>query len=76
MARLDLPDGYRITGSSAGSSAGYALRGPYGPLGDDFDCWAEACFAAQNHADSLALEAADELAALADFEADWLLEAA
>ena len=72
MARLELPAGYRISGSSGG----YALRGPYGPLGDDFDCWAEACFAAQDHADSLALEAADELAAIADFEAQQLLEAA
>lgn len=72
MARLDLPAGYRITGSSAG----YAAHSPYGLLRDDFDCWAEACFAAQDHADSLALEAADELAAIADFEADWLREAA
>lgn len=72
MATLSLPAGYRITGSSAG----YALRGPYGPLGDDFDCWAEACFAAQEHADYLALEAADELAAIADFEADQFREAA
>ncbi|UIN33990.1 hypothetical protein [Methylobacterium oryzae] len=72
MARLDLPAGYAIRGHAAG----YALRGPYGPLGDDFDCWAEACFAAQEHADSLALEAADELAAIADFEAQQFLEAA
>jgi len=33
MARLDLPAGYAIRGHAAG----YALRGPYGPLGDDFD---------------------------------------
>lgn len=72
MASLDLPAGYTITGTRAG----YALRSPYGPLGDDFDCWAEACFAAQGHADSLALEAADELAAIADFEAQHFLEAA
>ncbi|KAA0122139.1 hypothetical protein CIW48_19255 [Methylobacterium sp. P1-11] len=72
MARLDLPAGYAIRGHAAG----YALRGPYGPLGDDFDCWAEACFAAQDHADPLALEAADELAAIADFEADQFREAA
>jgi hypothetical protein len=72
MASLNLPAGYSI----ARTRAGYALRGPYGPLGDDFDCWAEACFAAQDHADSLALEAADELAAIADFEAQQLLEAA
>lgn len=72
MASLDLPAGYTITGTRAG----YALRSPYGPLGDDFDCWAEACFAAQEHADSLALEAADELAAVADFEAEHFREAA
>ena len=72
MASLDLPAGYAITGTRAG----YALRSPYGPLGDDFDCWAEACFAAQEHADSLALEAADELAAVADFEAEYFREAA
>ena len=72
MASLDLPAGYSVTWTRAG----YALRSPYGPLGDDFDCWAEACFAAQDHADSLALEAADELAAIADFEAQQFLEAA
>lgn len=72
MASLDLPAAYSI----ARTRAGYALRSPYGPLGDDFDCWAEACFAAQHHADSLALEAADELAAIADFEAEYLREAA
>ncbi len=72
MARLEIPSGYRITDSSAG----YAAHSPYGLLRDDFDCWAEACFAAQDHADSLALEAADELAAIADFEAHQLLEAA
>lgn len=72
MALLDLPAGYRITGSSVG----YAAHSPYGLLGDDFDCWAAACFAAQDHADSLALEAADELAAIADFEADQFREAA
>lgn len=72
MAHLALPAGYRITGSPAG----YAAHSPYGLLGDDFDCWAEACFAAQDHADSLALEAADELAAIADFEAQQFLEAA
>lgn len=72
MARLIVPAGYRITGSPAG----YAAHSPYGLLGDAFDCWAEACFAAQDHADSLALEAADELAAIADFEAQQLLEAA
>ncbi|MDP4005112.1 hypothetical protein [Methylobacterium sp. NEAU K] len=72
MATLALPAGYTISGTRAG----YALRSPYGPLGDDFDCWAEACFAAQDHAESLALEAADELAAIADFEADQFREAA
>lgn len=72
MARLDLPAGYRISGSSAG----YAAHSPYGLIRDDFDCWAEACFVAQDHADSLALEAADELAAIADFEADQFREAA
>lgn len=72
MARLDIPAGYRISGSPAG----YAAHSPYGLIRDDFDCWAEACFAAQDHADSLALEAADELAAIADFEAQQLLEAA
>lgn len=72
MANLDLPAGYSVIRTRAG----HALRSPYGPLGDDFDCWAEACFAAQEHADSLALEAADELAAVADFEAQHFLEAA
>ncbi|SFM91583.1 hypothetical protein [Methylobacterium pseudosasicola] len=72
MAALDLPAGYSVTRTRAG----YALRSPYGPLGDDFDCWAEACFAAQDHADSLALEASDEVAAVSDFEAQSLLEAA
>ena len=72
MAALNLPAGYEITGTRAG----YALRSPYGLIADDFDCWAEACFAAQDHADSLALEAADELAAIADFEAQQMLEAA
>ncbi|AYO85365.1 hypothetical protein [Methylobacterium brachiatum] len=72
MASLDLPAGYSVFRTRAG----YALRSPYGPLGDDFDCWAEACFAAQDYADSLALEAADELAAIADFEAQHFLEAA
>jgi hypothetical protein len=42
MALLDLPTGYTIRGHRTG----YALRGPYGPLGDDFDCRAAACFAA------------------------------
>lgn len=72
MATLSLPAGYRITGSSAG----YAAHSPYGLIRDDCDCWAEACFAAQEHADYLALEAADELAAIADFEADQFREAA
>ena len=72
MASLDLPAGYSV----ARTRAGYALCSPYGPIGDDFDCWAEACFAAQEHAESLALEAADELAAVADFEAQHFLEAA
>lgn len=72
MARLDIPAGYRIERSRGG----YAAHSPYRLLGDDFDCWAEACFAAQDHADSLALEAADELAAIADFEADQFREAA
>lgn len=72
MAPLTLPAGYRITSFSAG----YAAHSPYGLIGDDFDCWAAACFAAQDHADSLAPEAADELAAIADFEGQQLLEAA
>jgi len=72
MASLELPAGYTIRETRAG----YVLHSPYGPLGDDFDCWAEACFAAQEHADSLALEEADELAAIADFEADLIREAA
>ncbi len=72
MALLDIPAGYRITGSSAG----YAAHSPYGLIRDDCDCEAEAIFACQDHADSLALEAADELAAVADFEAQQYLEAA
>lgn len=72
MAALAIPAGYRVERSRSG----YAAHSPYGLIRDDFDCWAEACFAAQDHADSLALEAADELAAIADFEAQQLLEAA
>lgn len=72
MASLDLPTGYTIRETRAG----YALQSPYGPLGDNFDCEAAACFAAHEHADSLALEDADELAAIADFEADLIREAA
>ena len=72
MALLDIPAGYRITGSSAG----YAAHSPYGLIRDDCDCEAEAIFACQDHAASLALEAADELAAVADFEAQQYLEAA
>ena len=72
MASLDLPAGYRVKRTSTS----YAAHSPYGPLGEDFDSWAAACFAAQEHADSLALENADELAAIADFEADLIWEAA
>ncbi|MDH2310371.1 hypothetical protein [Methylobacterium brachiatum] len=72
MASLDLPAGYWVEETRTG----YIAHSPYGPLGDEFDCWAAACFAAQEHADSLALENADELAAIADFEADLIREAA
>lgn len=72
MALLDIPAGYRITRTSAN----YAAHSPYGLIRDDCDCEAEAIFACQDHADSLALEAADELAAVADFEAQHFAEAA
>lgn len=72
MALLEIPAGYRITRSSTG----YAAHSPYGLIRDDCDCEAEAIFACQDHADSLALEATDELAAIADFEADQFREAA
>ena len=72
MDAFAIPAGYRITRTRAG----YALTSPYGPLGDDYDCWAAEVFAAQEHADDLAQEAADELAAIADFEADEMREAA
>ena len=70
MAALTLPAGYRIERHRAG----FALHSPYGPLGDDHDCWAAACFAAQDHAEDLAQEAPDELAAIADFEAPEALD--
>ena len=72
MDTFTIPEGYRIERTRAG----YALHSPYGPLGEDFDCWAAAVFAAQEHAEELAQEAADELAAIADYEADELREAA
>ncbi|MCB4802680.1 hypothetical protein [Methylobacterium brachiatum] len=72
MASLDLPAGYRVKRTSTG----YAAHSPYGLIRDDCDCEAEAIFAAQDHADSLALEEADELAAIADLEADLIREAA
>ncbi|MDF2602333.1 MAG: hypothetical protein K0Q54_5156 [Methylobacterium brachiatum] len=72
MASPDIPAGYWVEKTPTG----FVAHSPYGPLGDEFDCEAAACFAAQEHADSLALEEADELAAIADFEADLIREAA
>ncbi|MFB0490232.1 hypothetical protein ABIE45_002818 [Methylobacterium sp. OAE515] len=72
MALLEIPAGYRVKWSFAG----YAAHSPYGLIRDDCDCEAEAIFACQDHADSLALEAADELAAITDFQADQFREAA